>query len=312
MNQSPPFPDKNRIHNVPIENLGMYQITQNQLTQLYLEQKPPCISLYLPTHQRHPENQQDAIRFRNLLQTLGIKIQQLYPDASMEYERSKLQSLSYDIEFWNRRTEGLAILCSPDGMHQFDLHRAVVESVDVADGFNLKPLLLELQAADRYHVLALSRHEARLFEGNRNSLREVSVSHFPSTIDDALGSELTEQHLTVASYGAGAARAGNGGTTPSVHAHGDKTDEVDNDRDRFFRSIDRSILEHHSRPSGLPLMLAALPEYQEPFHAISHNPFLMTIGLTRSPDSLNLGGDVVIVPAEQMPATSGAAAFFRY
>ncbi len=294
-------------------------------------------------------------------------------------------------------------------MHQFDLHRAVVESVDVADGFNLKPLLLELQAADRYHVLALSRHEAKLFEGNRNSLHEVSVSHFPSTIDDALGSELTEQHLTVASYGAGAARAGNGGTTPSVHAHGDKTDEVDNDRDRFFRSIDRSILEHHSRPSGLPLMLAALPEYQEPFHAISHNPFLMTIGLTRSPDSLkldqmrsaawqvmepqleermakqisdfktaeaqslgtsdladlaealvagrvkrllieadrlirgkldpltgvieilpadqvdsvdlldrmaamalNLGGDVVIVPAEQMPATSGAAAFFRY
>ena len=33
---------------------------------------------------------------------------------------------------------------------------------------------------------------------------------------------------------------------------------MDIDRDRFFRAIDRAILEHHSRPSGLPLMLATL------------------------------------------------------
>jgi hypothetical protein len=41
------------------------------------------------------------------------------------------------------------------------------------------------------------------------------------------------------------------------HGHGGKKDEADIDAERFFRAIDRAVLEHHSRPSGLPLMLAA-------------------------------------------------------
>ena len=32
---------------------------------------PPCISLYQPTHRRHPDNQQDPIRFRNLVTEVG-------------------------------------------------------------------------------------------------------------------------------------------------------------------------------------------------------------------------------------------------
>lgn len=28
---------------------------------------PPCLSLYQPTHATHPDNQQDVIRFRNLV-----------------------------------------------------------------------------------------------------------------------------------------------------------------------------------------------------------------------------------------------------
>ena len=46
------------------------------------------------------------------------------------------------------------------------------------------------------------------------------------------------------------------------------------------------MLEHHSRPSGLPLILAALPEHHHLFHQVSHNPFLMAEGLTVNPDAL--------------------------
>ena len=44
------------------------------------------------------------------------------------------------------------------------------------------------------------------------------------------------------------------------HGHGGKKDEADIDAERFFRAIDRAVLEHHSRPSGPPLMLAALSD----------------------------------------------------
>jgi hypothetical protein len=67
------------------------------------------------------------------------------------------------------------------------------------------------------------------------------------------------------------------------HGHGGKQDEVDNDAERFFRAVDRAVLEHHSRPSGLPLILAALPEHHHLFHQISHNPLLMAEGLTINP-----------------------------
>ena len=80
--------------------------------------------------------------------------------------------------------------------------------------------------------------------------------------------------------------AASAGSTPMHHGHGGKKDEVDIDAERFFRAIDRAVLEHHSRPSGLPLILAALPEHHHLFHQVSHNPFLMAEGLTINPDAL--------------------------
>ncbi len=106
----------------------------------------------------------------------------------------------------------------------------------------------------------------------------------PSTITEALGEELTEPHETVASYGLGAGKGGK----EMHHGHGGKKDEVDIDRDRFFRAIDRAILEHHSRPSGLPLMLATLTEYHAPFREVSHNPFLMDEGIMMNTEALSL------------------------
>jgi hypothetical protein len=237
----------------------MNKITREQVIKFLIEQQSPCISLYLPTHRRHPENQQDPIRFRNLLNTLETTLRNLFPQQKMGEVWTRLQSISHDPQFWNHRTDGLAILCSTDEFQIFDLQRPVEELMVVANSFHMKPLLLELQATDRYQLLALNRHNARLYEGNRYALEEVVLTNVASTIEEALGEELTEQHLTVASYGAGVARGSGGGATPSVHGHGNKKDEVDSDRDRFFRSIDRGILEHYSRPSGLPLMLAALP-----------------------------------------------------
>lgn len=271
----------------------MRQITSDQLKDVLADHEPPCISLYQQTHRHFPDNQQDPIRFRNLLTEMENSLRQKYPTREVRTLLEKFQPLARDDQFWRHRTDGLAILSSSDSFQVFDLQRTVPELVVVADSFHTKPLLRIVQSADRYHVLALNRHEAKLYEGNRYALDEVQLSDMPSTITDALGEELTEPHLTVGAYGAGAPRAARGGVagsgaTPSVHGHGDKKAEVDIDRDRFFRAIDRGILEHHSRPSGLPLMLAALPEYHDPFRKVSHNPFLMADGIKQHPEALDL------------------------
>jgi len=174
------------------------------------------------------------------------------------------------------------VLGGADTFQVFRLQRTVAEQAIVADSFHTRPLRRYLQSADRYQVLGLSLHRIQLFEGDRSALDEIAPTpEVARTIAEAFGNTLTEPNQSVASYGS----AGGVGR-PSRHSQGGPKDVADADAERFFRAIDRAVLEHHSRPSGLPLMLASLPEHQHLFRQISHNPFLVAEGLLINPDVL--------------------------
>jgi len=242
--------------------------------------EPPCLSLYQPTHRHHPDNQQDPIRFRNQVKALEKSLLQKYPAQEVEPLLAPFLTLADDRDFWNHTLDGLAVLSAKGVFRVYKLQRPVAELFVVADSFHIKPLLRILQSVDRFQVLALSLHAMRLFEGNRDALDEIEPAEgVPRTITEALGDELTEPHLTVASYG------GAGGAAMH-HGQGGKSPEVDKDAERFFRAVDQAILERHSQPTKLPLILAALPEHQPIFHRVSRNQFLMSEGLEVHPDSL--------------------------
>jgi len=246
---------------------------------------PPCLSLYQPTHRHRPENQQDSIRFGNLVKALEESLLQKYPKREIQALLDPFRALAEDRDFWEHTLDGLAVLGARGMFRVYRLQRAVAELAVVADSFHTRPLLRMLQSADRYQVLGLSRQDIKLFEGNRDALDEIDPAPgIPRTITEALGEELTEPHQTVASYG------GAGGSHSAMHhGHGGKDSEADIDAERFFRSVDRGILEHHSRPSGLPLIVATLPEHRELFRQVSHNPFLMDKGIDIHPDALPSG-----------------------
>jgi hypothetical protein len=259
-------------------------LTVESLAELASLHQPPCLSLYQPTHRHRPENQQDPIRFRNLVKELETSLRQRYSAGDTGLLLEPFEALARDYAFWNYTLDGLAVLGGPGLFRVFRLQRPVAELTVVADSFHTKPLRRFLQSVDRYQVLAVSLQAVRLFEGNRDALDEIEPAPgVPRTISEALGDELTEPYLTVASYG-GVGQA----STPMRHGHGGKQDEAQTDTERFFRAIDRAILEHHSRPSGLPLILAALSEHHDLFRRVSHNPFLMTEGLTINPDALSI------------------------
>ena len=257
-------------------------LTIESLAELTSVHQPPCLSLYQPTHRRHPENQQDPIRFRNLMKELDRSLRQKYPAVETRLLLEPFEAFAHDDAFWNHTLDGLAVLGGPSLWRVFRLQRPVAALAVVADSFHTKPLRRLLQSVGRYQVLGLSLQKIQLFEGNRDALDEIDPAPgVPRTITEALGDELTEPHVTVASYG------GTGQASMSMHhGHGGKQDEVDSDAERFFRAVDRAVLEHHSRPSGLPLILAALPEHHHLFHQISHNPFLMAEGIMINPDTL--------------------------
>ncbi|MDQ5909434.1 MAG: hypothetical protein QG599_1529 [Pseudomonadota bacterium] len=255
-------------------------LTRESLAEFASAHQPPCLSLYQPTHRCHPENQQDLIRFRNLLKELETSLLKQHPTVEIRQLLEPFEALADDPVFWNQTLDGLAVLGGSGLFRVFCLQRPVTELAVVADSFHTKPLRRFLQTVGRYQVLGLSLHKIQLFEGDRNVLDEIDLAPgVPQTITDALGDELSDPHQAVSSYGGVGA-----GSTPM--RHGGKKDEADSDAERFFRAIDRAVLEHHSRPSGLPLLLAALPEHHSLFRQVSHNPFLMAEGLLINPDVL--------------------------
>lgn len=257
----------------------MDHLTTEHLRTLRAEGKAPCVSLYQPTHRHHPDNRQDPLRFRNLVGAAGESLQQGYAARDVEALLDPLQRLASDSRFWTRTQEGLAVFACPGTFEILRLQRAVPERVVVADSFHIKPLLRHLQSADRFQVLALTRERANVFEGNRDALDEQPLpDDFPATFEAAVPPARAERGTAIASTSAGV------GSPRVLHGHAEGKDDIDTGK--FFRAVDRAVEARFSKPSGLPLILAALPEHQAVFRRISRNPHLVADGVDGNPEVL--------------------------
>ncbi len=260
----------------------LYEIVNDFPHEIIYETEGPFISLYQPTHRHGPENRQDPIRFKNLIREIENSLKLKYGQSEITSIMKPLNSIAEDNTFWNYTNDGLAILASKDKCIVYKLERPVEELAIVADSFHIKPLIRVFQSADRFYLLGLNRKEFKLYEGTRYGVNEVKFDEdTPTTITEVLGDKLTESYLNPGSYG------GVGGQ-PMFHGHGGRKDEIDIDTERFFRYVDRFVLENFSRPTGLPLMLVTLDEYHSLFKEISHNPLLMENGVKSAYDTFSL------------------------
>jgi hypothetical protein len=136
--------------------------------------------------------------------------------------------------------------------------------------------------------LCLTRDEVWLFEGSSQQLEKIELAQqVPRNQNEALGDELTSGDQQ--GFPNGFSRSGERGDSMTHEAAGGgKQDEINLDRERFFRAVDKAIVEHHSQPSALPMILVALPENQAVFRAVSHNPQLLAQGINGDPSTLSL------------------------
>jgi hypothetical protein len=244
----------------------------------------PCISLYQPTHRTRPEKAQDLIRYRNLLRTVTQSLKQRYSSREMGGLLDPLHALADDVPFWNYTLDGMAALVAPGFSRVYKLQRTVPELAVVADSFHAKPLMRIMQSADRFQVLGLNRHRARLFEGTRDRLDEVPLApDVPDSLEGALERDFGRDR-DIRTYGPirDAGKMGRHGKSDV------KQDAIRADTEQFFRIVDRGVFEHHSRPTGMPLLLAALPEHHHLFREVSQNPNVLDAAIDVDPDDLSL------------------------
>ena len=273
----------------------MRTVTTADLNALLARHDPPCVSIYLPTATSYPDTQQDRIRYRNLVDQAEPQVKQALSPAQSGPLLQKFRELAADDAFWAHRRSGLAVLGSPEAFHVFELNRSVPERVVVSTSFHVKPLLRVAQSADRFHVLCLQREEVKLFEGNRDGLELIRPDGIPWNINDALGGEAHIQAKNQAPAPKNEEQKGKSGEATRQNprgaqpgpGHAAKGDDAKMDAERFFRVVDRAVWEKVSRDSGLPLVIAALPEHQAMFRALTHNPRVVAQGIERNPGSMS-------------------------
>lgn len=259
----------------------MNELEHDYKSILLADHDGPCISLYQPTHRTFPDRKQDPIRFGNLLKEIEASLERQYADRDIDALLRPFRALEDDEPFWNHTLDGIAIFATPDVFRVYNLQRSVKEKAIVADSFHTKPLVRILQSADRFNVLGVSRHEATLFEGNRYALDEVVLeADFPREIEDAIRPEGDDPERTKRAHGP----TGPGRTTR--HGMNVRRELTNKETRQFFRAVDEAVAETYSKPSGIPLVLAALPEHHSMYRDVSDNPALMAQAINVDPASL--------------------------
>src|SRR5665648_3068 len=243
-----------------------YEIVDGFPNDMIFEEEGPFISLYQPTHRYSKGNKQDVTLFKKDISSIMKMFQQIEEDKNI----------------WNYTLEGLAVLANLNRCIIYKLDEAVENLAIVADSLHIKPLVKIFQSVEKYQLLGLSGTEFKLYEGNKFGIKEIKTKDgVPTTLEEVLGNQHTEPSLNHSKY------SGTGGVA-TFHGSGSEKDEEKKDEEKFFRYVDKYVLENHSKTSKLPLVLVSLKEYHNVFMKITNNPYLMKEGIRGSYNAFNM------------------------
>jgi len=182
-------------------------ITMEELKTLLLRYPGWCVSLFMPTHRRGRETQQDPIRFRNMLREVEERLQTKglrSPDVQEILKPA--QRLVQDSGFWRHQSDGLAVFFTSEGCRSYRLPLPFEELVVISDHFHLKPLLPFFASDGHFYILALSQNQVRLLEGTRYTVDEIDLGDMSESMAEALQYEQYQtqsQSHTATSAGTG-------------------------------------------------------------------------------------------------------------
>lgn len=272
----------------------MRPFTREELAALIASHEPPCVTICLPTHRRLPEAAQDPIRFRNLLRDALAKLDETHDrrQPAIAEMVARLEELAGEsapagrpADFWNHQKDGLAVFAAPAHFAYYRVAERLREITVVGDSFHVKPLLPVLVNHRHYDIVAVTQGDVRVYEGNRETIHELSRDGIPANLEEAIGSEWDDARDSVAFHGT---RGHAGGAGEHFHGTGGAERAASAELGRFLRAVDRAVDERISRRSGHPLILAAVEAHHAPYREVSKNARLVPKGITADPKALSL------------------------
>lgn len=253
--------------------------SKQQLTELLEQEKGPCVSILMPTHESGRETNQNPIRFKNLVKEAMDRVVE---DSALHKQLSELAALENDFEFWQHQAKGLAIYVTETSQQFVKLSHRVDETVYLGDQFYIRPLAGHACGQNSYLVLALSWTEASLHHADAHDVQEVDNDRFPATMSELVLERDPEEQLQYTSHQARGQGAGPSNVA-MYHGHGEGEHKIEADRHAYLHRVGELLKDEQN--DGRPLLLFATEEVAGHFTSISE---LEPAGVVHvSPDGLD-------------------------
>ena len=219
----------------------------------------PSLTITLPTHRTTPENKQDPIRVRNLVNEATRRLLEEFSKREIEPVLDQLEQLVRDINY-SYTLDGLVLCVNRSFARAFFLPFSLKERIMIDETFATRDLVFAINRTPRYWTLVLSEKPTRLFDSTRDTLIEIQEGGFPMIHE------------------------GPGGEQPLPGGAGVQKSAYRDERHRqFFRQVD-AALKPFLVEDPLPVAIVGVDRYLAFFNEVTSQKNAILTAVTGSHD----------------------------
>ena len=153
---------------------------RQKLEALATESNTPCVTISLNTHRTHPDNAQDIIQLRNLLNEAEERIIKEFGKRPVSSLLDKISNIESEIDI-NYNLDSLHIYLSNDTHEVIRSAWATNrDGVHISDNFDIRSLIKSYNRSEEYFILLLSQSGVALYNAINDGITdEIRNEDFP-------------------------------------------------------------------------------------------------------------------------------------
>lgn len=243
------------------------------------------LSLYLPFDKNWRESVEEKIQLRDLRRESKRLLEARGASAPvLEALLAPIDSLLSAPDAARLSGEGLALFASPERSLVLLLPKAPAPWAGIDTRFRVDGILSQIFGRDRFHLLALSQHDVKLWDCDGVAMRAIPLDGIDTDIRHTRHFEQAERQASVHTNSSGHHGHGRGDSAHFVSGPGDGK-EAKKEIEVFFRQIDHG-LRARLPDDGKPLLLAGVAYLLPIYRRVNTCASLIGDELPGNPESL--------------------------
>jgi hypothetical protein len=244
------------------------------------------ISIFMPTHHRGGENQQDPIRLRNLMRQAEEKLiaRGLRSTEARSLVASSEQLLTDNL-FWRQQSDGLALFIEPEKFMYYRIPMYIREEVEIGERYYIKPLIPLISECGWFYILSLGRHENRLMQCTASGSVRVNLESILKNIPEALFLETTGSRMQYHGVFQGEG-SDSGAAAVTRQGEGSRPDYDTRNLIKYFEQVNQEVIRILAQEKA-PLILSAVDYLYPLYRKVNSYPNLLEEGIPDNPDGVS-------------------------